>query len=54
MGNWMISFLSPLVGTSIAFNLPIEDMNMKVLITSLLSSMIVTGIVIGKSLENAK
>ena len=51
IGNWLTSFLSPMVGASIAFNLPIDDNNLKILIMALISSCIVTGLVIARELE---
>lgn len=50
-GNWLTSFLSPLVGASVAFNLPIEDENLRILIIGLVSSCIVTGLVIARELD---
>ena len=55
LGNWMTSFLSPLVGSSIVFNLDfVNDLNLKILISALVSSSVVTGLVISRKLENAK
>jgi len=51
LGNFLIAFLSPLVGTGIAFNLPIEDPNLKILLTALLSASIVTGLVLARELK---
>ncbi len=51
IGNWLTSFLSPLVGVSIGFNLPIEDENLRILIIALISSCIVTGLVIARELD---
>jgi len=51
LGNFLIAFLSPLMGTSIAFNLEIEDMNLKILLTALLSASIVTGLVLARELQ---
>ena len=52
LGNWMTSFLSPLAGTSISFNLPIDDLNLKILLTAAISSVIVTGLVVARTLEH--
>ena len=54
IGNWLTAFISPLIGTSIAFNLPLEDINTKILFTAIISSSLVTGLIIARSLENAK
>ena len=56
-GNWLTSFLSPLTGMAIAFNLPINDENVKILLTSVIASSIVTGMVVAREMEkwgNAK
>ena len=49
-GNWLVSFLSPLIGGGLAFNVPIEPEWLKVVITAFVSSLIVTGIVVGNTL----
>ena len=54
IGNWMVSFLSPLAGGGITFSLPIEPEWLKIVLTALVASFIVTGIVIGNTLGNAK
>ena len=51
VGNWLTAFLSPLLGVGIAFNLPIDDINLKILISALISSCIVTGLVIARELD---
>lgn len=51
LGNWITAFLSPLAGTSIAFNIEGIDYNLKILITAFISSLIVTGLVIGRELD---
>lgn len=51
LGNWLTTFLSPLAGGSIAFQLPIEDPNLKILLTAIISASIVTGLVIAKELD---
>lgn len=51
VGNWLTAFLSPLMGITVAFSLPIEDYNLKILISALISSCIVTGLVIGRELD---
>ncbi len=50
-GNWLTSFLSPLAGTSIAFSLPLDDINLKILLTALISASIITGLSIGYELR---
>lgn len=47
----MTAFLSPLMGSTIAFNLDNLDINTKILLTSLVSASIVTGLVISRELE---
>ena len=47
----MTAFLSPLAGTSIAFNIEGIDYNLKILITAFISSLIVTGLVIARELD---
>lgn len=55
VGNWLTSFLSPLMALSLVFNLDfITDTNLKILLSALISSCIVTGLVISRKLENAK
>lgn len=50
-GNWLTTFLSPLAGGSIAFSLPIDEPNLKILLTAIFSASIVTGLVIAKELD---
>ena len=50
-GNWITAFLSPLAGTTIAFNLPMEDINLKIIATALISASILAGISIGYELN---
>jgi len=50
VGNWMVSFLSPLAGGGTVLAMPVEDINLKLLLTALVSSFIVTGIVVGNTL----
>ena len=47
----MTAFFSPLAGTSVGFNLEGIDYNLKLLISALISSIIVTGLVIGRELD---
>lgn len=54
LGNWLISFLTPLLGGGLAFNLPIEPEWLKVVITALIASSIVTGLVVANHLQGAK
>ena len=55
LGNWLTAFLSPLMGSMIVFNLDfIPDQNHKILLSALVSSMVVTGLIIAKTLENDK
>lgn len=55
LGNWLTSFLSPMIGSTLVFNLNfVEDVNLKILISALISSSIVTGLVISRKLENAR
>lgn len=56
IGNFMMSFLSPLVGgTTTAFIIPESwGVNWTILITAFVSSTILTGIVIAQQLQNAK
>lgn len=54
LGNWLTSFLTPLMGMGLAFNLPIQDMNLKLLISALIGATIMTGLVIGRELERGK
>ena len=51
LGNFLAAFLTPLAGGSIAFNLPIEDHNVKILLTALISACIITGIVLSEALK---
>ena len=51
IGNFLAAFLSPLMGGSIAFNLPIDDPNLKLLITALISASVVTGLVLSRELQ---
>ena len=51
LGNWLTSFLSPLTGMTISFTLPIEDQNVKLLLSAVIASSIVTGLVISRELE---
>ena len=51
IGNWLTSFLSPLIGISTAFSLDGVDYNTKVLLSATLSSLVVTGLIIAKELE---
>jgi len=39
------------MGGGIAFNLPIEDPNLKILITALISASVVTGLVLSRELQ---
>ena len=50
-GNWLTSFLSPLVGTTTAFSLDIAELNTKILLSALFSSFIVTGLLVAKKME---
>ena len=50
--NFLTAFLSPLLGASVAFNLPINDDNLKILITALIASVIVTGLVLAREFDN--
>jgi len=51
VSNWGLAFLSPLLGGGLAFNIPVEDPNVKILLTALFSSLIVTGLVIFRELD---
>lgn len=51
LANFLTAFLSPLMGASIAFNLDIEDPNLKILLTALISSLIVTGLVLAREID---
>ncbi len=51
IGNWLTAFLSPLMGGTIAFSLPITDDNLRILIMALIASTIVTGLVIARELD---
>lgn len=51
LGNFLAAFLSPLVGSSIAFNLEGLDFNVKVLLTALISACVITGIVLAEVLK---
>lgn len=51
VGNFMTAFFSPLMGTTIAFNLDTLDINQKILLTALISASIVTGLVISRELQ---
>jgi len=51
LGNFLAAFLSPLMGSSIAFNLPIEDQNLKILLTALISASVITGLVLSEALK---
>ncbi len=56
-GNWLTGFLSPLTGMTIAFTLPIADQNIKIILSAIIASSIVTGLVISREMErwgNAK
>ena len=46
IGNWGVAFLSPILGTSTAFQLGTDDPNVTILLSALISSLIVVGIVI--------
>ena len=50
-GNWLTSFLSPLVGTTTAFSLEWPSLNEKILLSALFSSLIVAGLLVAKHLE---
>jgi len=52
IANWGLAFISPLFGTTIAFNIDIEDPNLKILLTALISSLIVTGLVVFREMDN--
>lgn len=51
LGNFLAAFLSPLIGSSIAFNLEGLDFNVKVLLTALISASVITGIVLAEVLK---
>lgn len=54
-GNWLMTFLSPLMSNTVVFSLPIGwDDNTKILISAILSASIVTGLVIAQVFQNAK
>lgn len=47
----MTSFLSPLMGSTLAFNLDYLETNWKILLTALISATIVTGLVIAREVD---
>ena len=51
IGNWITGFLSPLIGTSTAFHFTDFDFNVKLILSALIASTIVTGLVIAKEME---
>jgi len=51
LGNFLTAFLSPLVGTTIAFNIEMEDENLRILLIALISASIVTGLVLSRELQ---
>lgn len=51
-GIWLTSFLTPLMGATLAFNLPFRNENIMILVSSLIISSIIVGLVIAKELEN--
>lgn len=54
LGNFMIAFLSPLMGTSVAFNLDGLPENYRILLSALISASVVTGLVIAREFERSK
>ena len=50
-GNWITAFLSPLIGTTIAFRFEWTDANLEIIFISLVSSTIVTVLIVGRELE---
>jgi len=51
LGNFMIAFLSPLIGSSLALNIDFLEGNWKLLGGALISASIVTGMVIAREWE---
>ena len=50
-GIWLTSFLTPLMGSTIAFNLPFQNQNILIIVSSVIASSIIVGLVIAKELE---
>jgi len=51
-GNLLSAFLSPLVGSSIAFNIDLPDDNARILVIALISSLIITGLVVSNEMKS--
>ena len=51
LGNWITGFLSPLIGTSTAFHFDYLDFNVKLILSALIASTIVTGLVVAREME---
>lgn len=51
VGNGLTSFFSPLAGGGITFVFAVEDDNLRVLYTALVTSIIITGMAIGKMFD---
>jgi hypothetical protein len=54
LGNWLVSTLSPLIGGTLTFQMPVEPEWLKVILTAFVSGSIVTALVIGNHWQNGK
>ena len=54
VGNFMTAFLSPLMGTSVAFNLDYLETNEKILLSALISASVVAGLVIAREIDRGQ